>query len=87
MLSPLLGKEGIHARWRDAPVAAVQLVGALKAAALTPLADGRRRAMKSRPELSHCEVALRSVMSGLAVVSRREPEEPVPSERQRASGW
>src|SRR5260370_13419549 len=66
VLSPLLGKEGIHARWRDAPVAAVQLVGTLKAAARAPPADGRRGAVEARGQLGDCEVtASRRLVTGV----------------------
>src|SRR2546426_402393 len=81
MLAALLGEEGIHGRQWDAPITAVQLVRTLEAAMLAPLADGRRRAMKSRRHFGHCEVRLGSVGRGLAAI-RRKFQEPVPGERQ-----
>jgi len=87
VLSTLLSKEGIYGRLRYAPVATVQLVGALEAAALAPAADGRRRAVELHGEVGYREVRRRGRLLGLAIVTRRELEEPVASERQRASRW
>src|SRR6266568_2918220 len=81
VLSPLPGNEGIHAPRRDAPVAAVQLVGALEAAALAPPADGRRGAVEASGQLGDREVRAPERLVGVVVLCR-EAEQPLPGEGQ-----
>src|SRR5713226_1392875 len=55
-LATLLSEEGIDRCLRDAPVATVELVGALEPALLAPVADRGRRAPEAGGQLGHREV-------------------------------
>src|SRR5260370_23157534 len=84
-LTTLPREERIQSCHRDAPIAAIELVTTCETAVLTPLADGGRRAVEPRRQLGHGEVGLRRLAGTLAVVLRRELQQPVPSERQRGA--
>src|SRR2546427_4776939 len=84
-LATLLSEEKIHCRLRDAPVATIELVGALEAAMLAPIAHSGCRSVEPGSQLSHREVGLRGHrLVGLVAVRRREGEQPVSRECQRA---
>src|SRR5437867_3800601 len=83
-LLTLLTEEGIHCCLGDAPVATIELVGALEAAVLAPVADRGRRSVEPGSQLSHREVDLRGRLVGLAAMQRGEVEQPVFCKCQRA---
>src|SRR5260370_14329856 len=85
VLTTLPREDRIQSCHGDAPIAAIELVTTSETAVLTPLADGGRRAVEPRRQLGQGEVGLRRLAGSLAVVLRRELEQPVPSERQRGA--
>src|SRR5213593_3085493 len=76
-LLTLLTEEGIHCCLGDAPVATIELVGALEAAVLAPVAHGRRRPVEAGGQLSDRKVGRHGCLVGLAAVRGREVEQPV----------
>ena len=84
-LPTLLSEENIHCRMRGTPVPTIELVGALEAAVLAPVADRGCRPMEPGSQLNDREVGRHGRLVGLAAVRRREVEQPVSGECQRAS--
>jgi len=82
----LHSEEPFNRRLRDAPVATIQLVGALEAPVLTPGADGAWATVEADRQLAHREVSLRGRLLNLAAVDGGELEQPAPGERQRGAG-
>src|SRR5947209_12151737 len=78
VFATLLTKESIHSCARNPPVATVQLVGTFEAAVLAPTPDRRRGAVKAFGQFGYREIPSGRRLLGLAFVTRRELQEPVP---------